>query len=231
MILAGKTVHETAIALDLDLDTVRVRSAEVRKRLFDEGVACACGKPTGHQYLCSANWESGFRRRGQRPIARSAMPAISRELLAGKPIEEIAAERGLAVKQVARARQQLSSADRALRTENIGKRLAASRGVGLNGAATAELIARVHRAIPKGAGASAREDLAAELYLAVVEGRIAFDQIETAADRLTQRERRKGGGQSADEAVWGAGSPSRADLLADTTTAETIDGIMIGSAR
>ena len=226
-ILDGKTSHAMAEQLKLSVMTILKHSVPIRDRLFAAGVTCACGRALNHNFWCSARWDAHEMPRGRRPFGEPRETQAVEALLRGDVVGDIAKAVGVGPDNIWRLRRSLSDDQRAQRTRAIRDRLA--RGRGLHGAA---LMAKINAAVSKRLDAALRDDVASEIYLAVIEGRIEVEQIGAVVRSFVSRGMAQWqsayGPRSLDEKLPGDGNRTLADGLGDTTAALTIEEITIG---
>jgi uncharacterized protein YerC len=227
MIMAGNTVREIADELSVSVATVLKRAAEPRRKLFASGVTCACGRPIGHRYICSANWDRYGLWRGPLPIDPAIAAAIRKALLEGDRVGDICARTGIGEPTVSRLRSEMSERDLTRRAERLRERRKINRRDNAR-----DLYQRVERAVD-GADPAYRDDVLADIYMAVVEGRLEPEQIEQAASRMIRREwwDQRRAAPSADELLTEDGTASRADRLEDDTFLHAIGDMAIGGER
>ena len=224
----GTPPHEIASRLGISSEAVLRHSSALREQLFAGGVTCACGRLLGHPRWCSAKWESfNFPSRARSlPTANAA--SVRAALMRGEAASDISAATGVSVNRIWGVRHELTDADRAQRARLVRARLGHGR---LNGR---ELVGLVKAAVSSRLEVAVRDEVVAELHLAVIEGRIEPEQIAAAAKRLTNdalREQLHGRTRSMDETIHVAGHGDELTLgatLGDRVAEEALGEIQIG---
>ncbi|MCP4028589.1 MAG: hypothetical protein GY736_20080 [Sphingomonas sp.] len=221
----GDMPHTIAEKLGVHVQTVLKHSAAVRDEMFADGISCACGRPVGHPYWCSAKWDAYEQPRGRRPFGEPRESLAIEALVRGDVVAAIAREVRVGTDSIWKLRRSLTDEQRALRTAAIRARIA--RGGKVQGD---EIMARIRSAVSRSIDPAVRDDIEAELYLAVIEGRIEAEQIKSAVRSFVSRglaEWRRGTSRSLDQKV-GEGTSTFGDLVGDTTATLSIDEIEIG---
>ncbi len=177
-IRAGEPPHRVASRLGLSNDTVLRHSRALREQLFAAGTSCACGRLIGHPEWCAAKWESFDFPSRQRPLPPEKVKVIRTALLKGEAAEDVAAVARVGINRIWAVRRTLTDGERTARARLIRGRLGIGRPHGR------KLIELVHNAVPKRLDPSIRDDIVAELHLAVIEGRIEVEQIAAAGKKL-----------------------------------------------
>lgn len=128
---------------------------------------------------------------------------------------------------VAILRQSLTTAQRAERTLAIRKRIASA---GKRNASA--IMEQVQAAVTRRIDDVVRDDVIAEIYLAVIEGRIEVEQIAAAARSFVSRGladwQSAYGPRSLDAKLFDDGSRTLSDAIGDDTAMAAIDDITIG---
>ncbi|PNU02769.1 hypothetical protein [Novosphingobium guangzhouense] len=228
MVREGHPPSKIARDLDLAVATVQKHSLPLRMRLFDEGIACACGRPLHHNYWCSAKWDQYGMRRGFQPLPAAAHAAILKGLLSGAVVSDLAKETSVHEKQIWAIRREMSPEDQRRRRIAIRARMRAA-GRKLDGRAVLKLI---EAALPKGLERALRDDVAGELQLAVMEGRIEVEQIRSVVRSFVSRGladwQNQYGPRSLDEKLSADGNRTLGDMIEDATSAHHLEEISIG---
>ena len=228
MLWEGQTIRQVAEALNIEFNTVVRHAGDVRVQRFNQGLACACGREIGHPGACSATWERHFGERGTAPLFPALIAKLSRPLLKGIPLPKIAADAAVSQNSVRRALRLLSIEDRRIRAAAIRQRDDSADA----SLAPEAMMAEVQRAVPKRLEPSIRDEVIADLYLAVVEGRLEPADLKDAARVLINRSfstwANVYGPASLDESLGDDSTATRGDMIADTTALAGIDDITIG---
>lgn len=228
-IRAGEPIHRIAAQLSLSTEAVRRHSRDLRDRMFAAGHTCTCGRPIGHSQWCSTTWESfGFPSRA-RPLPAAKARSVTKALLRGEIAENIAKAIGIGIRRVWEVRRSLSA-------EQLDQRARAVRRRSDRTAAddTGRWMAMVQKAVPKRIDRAIRDDIVAELHLAVLEGRLEPGQISAAARSFVSAGLKEwddfNAPKSLHQPVGGDPDNTVGDLIGDTTGATLIDEIEIGRA-
>lgn len=224
---AETPMAEIADRLGISYMTVLKHAVPIRERLFSAGVTCGCGRPIAHNYWCSARWDALDMPRGRRPFPEPQETQATEALVRGDIVADIAKAIGVSPDSIWRLRRTLSDDQRATRARAMRDRLA--RVTPQQGEA---LITRVQAAVPRGLDGPVRDDVIAELYLAVLEGRLEVEQVGAAVRSFINRGLREWqpmyGPASLDEAAGPDDTRTRGDRIADTTAMSSIDDMQIG---
>ncbi len=181
-VLAGETPAAIARDLDLVVATVMKHSLALRTRLFEQGVSCACGRPIGHAYWCSAKWDAYEMPRGRRALPEPAESDATAALLRGDAPAEIAEAVGVGVDSILRLRQSLTDDQQKTRRQAVRAR------IGRRGEVpSSDIMALVQAAVPRGIDGMVRDDVVAELNLAILEGRLETEQLRRAVKSFVNR--------------------------------------------
>ena len=227
-IRGGELPHVVADRLGMHVQTVLKHSAATRDAMFAEGITCSCGRPVHHPYWCSAKWDALDQPRGRRPFAEPHETRATEALIRGDVVADIARAAGVGTDSVWRLRRALTDEQRAARTKAIRERIA--RGGHGGGEA---IMALVRVGVPRGLETAVRDDIEAEIYLAVIEGRIEAEQIRSVARSFVSRGLSQWqsayGPASLDAAIGADDRRTRGDMIEDNTALGEIDSIIIGS--
>lgn len=227
MVRDGETPHQIARKLDLHVKTVFKRSARVRAELFAQGITCACGRVLGHRSWCTANWEDAGRLRAHQKIPRALKARVRADLLAGVAAPEIAKAAGLTPYAVQMLLRELAPSERQVRAAAIQERIWRQRPT-----LTDDMLAVVEAAVPKSIDRMVRDDIVAELHLALLEGRLEPDQIRSAVRSFVSRGLSQWQSAYGPRSLNGAAGPDDdrqlVDLIRDDTSADLIDEIRLG---
>lgn len=229
-IRAGSLPHQVAERYGIHPLTALKLAAPIRDALFAEGVTCACGRPVGHRYWCSHKWDEYGKPRGRRPYAEPTESQAVKALVEGDSVADIASRLGVAASGLYRLRKYLPQEQRDQRAKAIRRRLS------LGGEAQGvEIMAVVRAAVPATISGPVRDDIEAELYLAVMEGRIEVAQVRNVARSFVNRGfaewESKYGPKSLDQPLAEGGSMALRDLIEDQTTTEQLDELSIGETE
>lgn len=225
MITQGSNHTEIAEALRLNLDTVARYAAKAREDLPSD-VKCACGRAQGHPGVCSRNWERGERKRGAKPIEPTVVARIKTLLQNGEDVAAVVARLNISALQVERARAGLADPEKALRRLALNMRRRAGDGF------DRKLLTIVTDAMPRHALPSIRDEAAADLCLAIIEGHASLHRLKATAKSFAMQALRKWesnfGPKSMDATVGADTDRSLHDMVADETAASHIDELSIG---
>jgi len=225
---AGELPHHIAERLGLHVQTVLKHSAEARKEMFAAGTGCACGRPVGHPYWCSAKWDAHEQPRGRRPFPEPHEAQAIEALVRGDIVADIAKAARVGTGSVWRLRKSLGAEQRAQRTKSIRARIARA-GVGRG----EEIMARIKAAVRRGIDPVVRDDIEAEIYLAVIEGRIETEQIKSVVKRFISRGlsewQSNYGPKSLDATLGPDDGRALIDLIRDDTSSGHLEEIEIGN--
>lgn len=209
------------------LATICRHTVQLRERLVSEGVACGCGRPIGHRYWCSSKWDAYDMPRGHFEMPEPQRSQVTRDLLRGASVADIASSTKLSERSIYLLRRGLSDEDRAERARAIGRRIARS------GKKQGEAImAQIQAAVPKRIDAMVRDDIVGEIFLAVMDGRIEAEQITAAVRSFINKGFRDWqsayGPRSLDQKLFDDSDRTLGDLLEDETTTAQIDQFELG---
>ncbi|MFV0623758.1 hypothetical protein ACBY01_07085 [Sphingomonas sp. ac-8] len=193
-----------------------------------EGIVCDCGQQLGHPATCSATWDSDGRVRGPQPIPASAAHRISNALLNGDSILTIRRAVEVSELKVLRVLRSMPIEDRHHRAVLVRRRVG-EEGERKHGE---DLFARIKAALPSGLDASLRDEVVAELSLAVLQGDLTLDQIAFRASRFIDHAYRTWadayGSRSLNESLGDDGDAELLDLFGDDSAVLSLDDIEIG---
>ncbi|MGC5798862.1 hypothetical protein [Sphingomonas sp. NFX23] len=223
----GQMPHRIAQRLGLHVQTVLKHSMMLRDRLHAEGTSCACGRPIGHPYWCSAKWDGYEMPRGARPLPDDIARIVAARLVVGDVVSEIAAAVKIGTDRVWAARLELPEEDRQRRTFAVRARI--SRGKALQ---RQDIMGMIEAAVPQRIDAMLRDDVVGEIFLAVIEGRIEVEQIKAAVRSFVAKGiaqwQSAYGPRSLDQKLFADGSRTLGDMLEDETTTAQIDQLELG---
>lgn len=226
-IRAGEMPHRVAEQLGVHVQTVLKHSAEVRERMFTDGITCACGQPVHHPYWCSTKWDAHEQPRGRRPFAEPNESRATEALLRGDIVADIAKAAGVGTDGVWRLRRSLNQSQREQRTRAIRDRIARAGRLGGE-----QIMSQIRAAVPRGIDKAVRDDVEAEIYLAVIEGRIEVEQIQSVARSYVSRGLKQWqsayGPRSLDAPIGADDCRTRGEMIEDATALGEIDDITIG---
>ena len=224
---AGELPHRIAEQIGVQVQTVLKHSAETRAAMFAAGVSCACGRPVGHPYWCSAKWDAYDQPRGRRPLPEPRETQAVEALLRGDIVADIATAVRVGTDSIWRLRRSLTDDQRAQRTGAIRDRIARNERAGAEA-----IMDQIKAAVSKRIDPTVRDDVIGELYLAVVEGRIEVEQVADVVRSFVCRGisqwQSAFGPRSLDATLSSDGNRTLADIVGDSTAALTIDEIEIG---
>jgi hypothetical protein len=227
-IRAGEMPHRIAVRLGVHVQTVLKHSMVLRDRLHADGTSCACGRPIGHPYWCSAKWDGYEMPRGARPLPDDIARIVAARLVVGDVVSEIAAAAKIGTDRIWAARLELSEADRQRRTLAVRARIA--RGKALQ---REDIMGMIEAAVPRRIDAMLRDDVVGEIFLAVMEGRIEVEQIKAAVRSFVAKGiaqwQSAYGPRSLDQKLFADGSRTLGDMLEDETTTAQIDQLELGA--
>jgi DNA-binding CsgD family transcriptional regulator len=225
-IRAGALPRMIADRMGISLQAVLKHSQPLRDQLYADGIACACGKKIGHPEWCVARWDEYGKARGPRPLPEAKVGLAKTALLRGDRGAEIAAAIGVGIRRVWALRHDLTDDERAQRSRAIRARLAISDVGGT------DIMARIDAVLSRRLDPALRDDIAGELHLAVLEGRVEVEQIGEAARSFVSKAMTQWqsafGPRSLNQTAFADGSRTLADTLEDQTTADQIDQMELG---
>ncbi|EJL23957.1 hypothetical protein [Novosphingobium sp. AP12] len=228
MVTEGCPPAMIARSLDLSPATVLKHSLPLRTKLFEQGVSCACGRLIGHNYWCSAKWDLYGMPRGFQPLPKADRAAVVAGLLAGAVVADLAKDTSVHDRHIWAIRREMSPDDQRRRSVAIRKRMRAT-GKVLDGSAILKLI---EAALPKGLERALRDDVAGELQLAIMEGRIEVEQIRSVMRSFVSKGladwQSQYGPRSLDQKLYDDSSRTLGDMIEDTTTAYHLEELSIG---
>lgn len=210
------------------LATILKYARPVWDQMAAEGIVCDCGQPLGHRAACSATWDSPGRVRGPQPMPVHEARRISNALLNGDSILTIRRSVDVSEKKVLRVLRSLSAEDRHQRAVLVYRRVREG-GERRHGE---DLFDRIKAALPRGLEDSLRDEVVAELSLAVLQGDLTLDQIASRASRFIDRAYRDWadafGPRSLNESLGDDSDAELLDLFGDDTAALALDELEIG---
>ncbi|UZW54940.1 hypothetical protein NUH86_15915 [Sphingobium sp. JS3065] len=228
MLMEGLTVSDISRECSINADTVLRHAVIARSRIAQRGDACECGRLKGHAGTCSATWERGARRRGPKPVDTGLSERVRALLVNGEGADQIKLITGAPAATVFRIRGQLSADDKATRRAALAHRRASKDDP------HALIISEVQAAVSRSIDPSIRDEVVAELCLAILEGRLEMAKLRPAARTFTSRAFTRWASMFGPRSLDGTvGSTDRnlADVIGDGTAGDIIDEIQIGGDR
>jgi len=224
-LIAGDTHETIAAKIGVDRSTVLKHARPMHGELAAQGVTCGCGRVLGHRYRCSAR-PAKVRNELSPSQRKVAMASLLRGDSPATATNAVGLARGVRA-CVDRLLRSLDCAQRAERDRAIQQRLKRRRLLH-----DAKLMARMESSVPRNLEPALRDDVIAELRLALVDGDVVPSEIEAAAERYARRAiarwQSKFGPRSLDEKMTGDSDLTLSGIIGDATVALMIDEIEIG---
>jgi hypothetical protein len=239
-VMSGRSMREIADDLDMHVQTVAKHSLPARERLFATGTTCACGRIIGHNYWCSATWDLYGMPRGRRKLRPEIERGAIDALLRGDAVRDIAISAGVGKDSIWLLLRSLPDSDRAKRSRVIRERIS------VRTSASADILERIKRLVPHSLilelpseqggdpdiDASLYDEVVAELYLAVLEGRLEMDRLPAVVRSFVSRGfsewRSRYGPKSLDQRHGEGRGRALVDMIEDDTALHSIDDLTIG---
>ena len=229
MISEGQSVSAIADHLGITFGPVAKHALEAMARLYESGVTCGCGRQVGHTGHCSANWDALGIPRGPKPLDTDVRARAEAALFTGVNLSELAASTAIPLKQLVRVRRELSPDDRARRARAIRQRATLQN----DRHHATDVFAQVQGAIPRWIDPAVRSDVASEVYLAIMEGRLEIEQLGTAIRTFARRGLAawspQKGPRSMDEALGADDDRTLGEMIGDDTSEALLEDITIGN--
>ena len=223
---AGERPREIAARLGVTVPTVVKHAAAVYAEMTAAGAVCACGRAPGHPWRCPVLDEPYNHARGRRRLPMAIEREALERLLRGESLTTIAGALGVGESALRRLRRTLDDHQRAQRAQAVREARAQAP---LDAGA---LMALVEAAVPRTIEQALRDDVVAELHLALIERRLMPDQIATAARTFVNRAiaawQSAWGPRSLDDELSPDGGRTLADVIGDSTFIETLNDVEIG---
>lgn len=226
-LLHASSVRQIAREMGVCLNTVQRRARPIIAAMREAGTLgqCMCGQPRFHPRICAKNLGRVGHDAAPEQIERRAR--ILEQIVRGDTFAVIGARFGLAPKTAKHYLRWLTPKQR-------NERKALEQARHYRGAFRSALQAHrdptyalIAAAVPHGASEATREDAISDLYLAVLEGKVATADIPVAAKRYASRAVGKWesrfGPRSLDEKIFDDGRETWADALADPETLDPLE--------
>lgn len=241
--LALEGMSFRAMARELGASHTSVQSFAMRHqiRLGLAGELCKCGKPRGHMYGCSA---FAYRVVDDPAEVDRCVAALEQ----GLTMVQIVREHGVREALVRITRAKLTEHSQQLRRQAIAERvqarvrpkrvraikkpLPASISSGVLAARRDALFAKCSAAIPRAMAQDIRDDAVTELYLAVLEGEVAENEIREKAGKFVNATystwASRFGPRSLDAKLSADDDRTAGDFIEDEVALAQFDEIMVG---
>lgn len=229
----AESLRDISAALGVPQQTLRVAAQPFVALLRLQGALspCGCGRERFHPYGC-ASMAKKARPPELAPELLERRAAVIDAIMSGDTFARIEKRLGMGQKSARRYVRYLTPEQRALR-----KQLEKARQEKLGPVRpfSDALYARIAEVVPLWLSPALRDDVISEMYVAVIEGALAEEEVKANAARfanaaLAQFES-KYGPRSIDEKLFAEGKDTLADRLPDPAALErfdALDGLRVG---
>lgn len=222
------SIRQLAAEMDLDRQTVAKVARPVIKAMREAGTLgkCQCGRERFHPRGCERYLANRDARWGT-PEQRERRAGIIAAILSGDTYTRISEQWGLASKGAMNYRRWLTPAQRAERKAKEHARSYRSAAQETLQAHRDPTYALIAAAVPRWLSGATRDDAISDLYLAVLEGSVAVNDVAREARRFASQAvdqwESRYGPRSLDEVAFDGGRETFADMIVDPATLEPLE--------
>lgn len=223
----ASSLREISRDMGLALHTVQRRAQPHIDAMREAGTLgnCECGQPRFHPRICSKNANTEPPEPTPEQIERRA--SIVAAIMRGDPFSQIGERVGITGRTAASYVRWLTPEQRERRKAMEQARYVRSVGTEALRPHRDPLYAAIAAAVPRWPSEATRDDAISDLYLAVLEGSVAANDVAAEARRyatkaVSQWESRFGP-RSLDELAFEGGRETLGDMIADPDTLEPLE--------